>query len=179
MALPNKYKWLLQESGPKMVLAALIEYGTLEGPGTENNPKIIGWAQEVGENVRDIYKADSIPWCGLFMAVIARRAGKEPPKDPLWALNWGNFGLKIEKEQASLGDILIFVRNGGGHVGLYIGESKDTYHVLGGNTSDQVKIAEISKSRLYAARRPAYTVQPANVRKIFISASGEISTNEK
>ena len=32
-----------------------------------------------------------------------------------------------------LGDILTFKRNGGGHVGLYVGEDKDCYHVLGGN----------------------------------------------
>lgn len=117
--------------------------------------------------------------CGLFMAVIAKRAGKEVPKDPLWALNWGTFGTHIEKDQAMLGDILVFVRNGGGHVGIYVGESKGTLHVLGGNTGDQVKIAEISKDRLYAVRRPIYSIaQPNNVRKIFINASGVVSSNE-
>lgn len=180
MALPKKYSWLAKETGPKMLLAALLEYGTLEGPGNANNPKILSWAAEVGGNVDDIYKADSIPWCGLFMAVIAKRAGKIAPKDPLWALNWGTFGTHVEKNQAMLGDILVFVRNGGGHVGMYIGESKDTFHVLGGNTSDQVKITEISKARLYTVRRPIYSIGiPPNVRKVFISASGEISTNEK
>lgn len=179
MALPKKYAFLAKEPGPKMLLAALLEYGVLEVPGTSNNKKIINWAAEVGGNVDDVYKADSIPWCGLFMAVVAKRAGKQVPKDPLWALNWGTFGTKVEKDQAMLGDVLVFVRNGGGHVGIYVGESKDTFHVLGGNTSDAVKIAEISKSRLYAVRRPIYSIaQPNNVRKIFISASGEISSNE-
>src|SRR5688500_7561828 len=162
--LPKKYQWLAKEPGPKMVLHALAEYGTLETAGAGNNPKIIRWAEEVAGSVDDVYKADSIPWCGLFMAVVAKRAGKIPPKDPLWALNWGTFGVKTDK--AMLGDVLVFVRNGGGHVGIYVGESKDTYHVLGGNTADQVKIAEISKKRLYTVRRPQYINQPENVRKI-------------
>lgn len=178
MALPNQYKWLEKEGAPKMLVEALKEYGTLESPGTANNPKIIKWADEVGGKVEDVYKADSIPWCGLFMAVIAKRAGKDIPKDPLWALNWGTFGVRVDKPM--LGDTLVFTREGGGHVGIYVGEDDQAYHVLGGNTSDSVKIARISKSRLYTARRPIYSIgQPANVRRVFLAANGTLSQNEQ
>lgn len=177
MALPQKYKWLEKEDGPKMIVEALKEFGTLESAGDINNPKIIGWADEVGGSVEDVFKADSIPWCGLFMAVIAKRAGKEPPKSPLWALSWATFGNGVN--QAMLGDVLVFVRKGGGHVALYVGEDDTAYHVLGGNQSDQVSITRIAKARLYAIRRPVYsTAQPANVRKIFMNSTGVISTNE-
>jgi uncharacterized protein (TIGR02594 family) len=176
MNLPSKYNWLKAEPGPKILLEALNLYGAKEQPGTANNPEIVSWAFEVG--VEQIYSADSIPWCGLFMAVVARRADKEIPRDPLWALNWRNFG--IPSPQASLGDVLVFKREAGGHVGLYVAEDATTFHVLGGNQSDAVTITRILKTRMVAVRRPVWKIaQPANVRPIWISANGQISTNEQ
>jgi uncharacterized protein (TIGR02594 family) len=174
--LPSRYGWLAREPGPKMLVAALKLFGTLEKPGSANNPTIVAWAKEVGGEVADVYKADSIPWCGLFMAVVAKRAGKEVPKHPLWALSWSAFGAR--SPDASLGDVLVFTRNGGGHVGLYAGEDKTAFHVLGGNQSDRVCITRVAKARLYAVRRPLYRVQPANVRSIVLEASGALSLNE-
>ena len=175
--LPKQYEWLNSEGAPKMMVEALKLYGTIETPGAANNTKIIEWANEVGGSVSDVYKADSIPWCGLFMAVVAKRAGKEIPKSPLWALSWSNFG--ILSNTPMLGDVLTFTRKQGGHVGLYVGEDATTYHVLGGNQSDKVNIMRIDKKRFYVARRPIYSAQPSNVRKIELSATGIISDNEK
>jgi uncharacterized protein (TIGR02594 family) len=90
------------------------------------------------------------------MAVVAERAGKEIPKHPLWALSWSAFGAKpaLDRDRgspaAALGDVLVFVRNGGGHVGLYVGEDASAFHLLGGNQSDRVCITRLAKSRLYA-----------------------------
>ena len=174
--LPSRYGWLAREPGPKMIVEALKLYGTLEKPGSANNPTIIAWAREVGAEVADVYKADSIPWCGLFMAVVAKRAGKEVPKHPLWALSWSAFGAK--SPQPALGDVLVFTRKGGGHVALYVGEDGSAFHVLGGNQSDRVCITRIAKARLYAARRPLYRVQPTNVRPINLASMGALSLNE-
>lgn len=173
--LPDKYKWLLNEPGPKMILEALKLLGTKEMPGTKDNPEIIEWAAETGLNKK--YSADSIPWCGLFMAVVAKRAGKTVPTDPLWALNWRNFGVVVNT--AMLGDVLVFKRESGGHVALYVGEDKDCYHILGGNQSDAVTITRILKVRCAGIRRPVYSIaMPGNVRRIELSASGEVSHNE-
>jgi uncharacterized protein (TIGR02594 family) len=174
--LPQQYTWLAHEPGPKMIVEAVGLYGTLEGPGAANNPKIVAWAKEIGGRLADIYKADSIPWCGLFMAVVARRAGKEIPANPLWALSWSAFGANASIP--ALGDVLVFVRNGGGHVGLYAAEDETAFHVLGGNQSDAVNIKRIAKGRLYAARRPLYRVKPANVRPIRLTTAGPLSLNE-
>jgi uncharacterized protein (TIGR02594 family) len=174
--LPQQYAWLARESGPKMILEALNLYGTLEGPGTANNPRIVAWAKEVGGRLADIYQADSIPWCGLFMAVVARRADKEIPANPLWALSWSAFGAPVLSP--GLGDVLVYARHGGGHVGLYVGEDDDAFHTLGGNQSDAVNIKRIAKGRLYAARRPLYHVQPANVRRVQLASNGNLSLNE-
>lgn len=160
-----------------MLVEALKLYGVLESPGTSDNPLIISWAKEIGGSVEQVYKADSIPWCGLFIGVVAKRAGKELPKSPLWALSWATFGSYTE--EAMLGDVLVFTRKGGGHVALYVGEDNVCYHCLGGNQSDKVSITRITKNRLYTVRRPIWKVaQPANVRKIILDPSGEISENE-
>jgi uncharacterized protein (TIGR02594 family) len=116
MALPAQYAWLSNEPGPKMILEALKLFGTVEAAGAKDNPTILAWAVEVG--LAKTYSHDSIPWCGLFVAVVAKRAGKEVVDSPLWALSWAEFGKPAEGG-AMLGDVLTFKRDGGGHVALY------------------------------------------------------------
>lgn len=174
MNLPLSYQWLGQEDAPRHLLKAVELYGVTEAIGSRNNPAILGWAKETG--LDKVYNADSIPWCGLFIAAIIKRADREPVKDPLWAANWGKFG--VESKVPMLGDILVFTRNGGGHVGLYVGEDNQAYHVLGGNQGDKVSIVRIAKARMTSARRPAYTAQPVNIRKVVLKSNGKLSTNE-
>ena len=174
MNLPASYQWLATEGAPRHLLKALELYGVTETVGSKNNPVIMGWAKELG--LESTYNADSIPWCGLFAAVIMHRAGRPVVDKPLWALNWNNFGVKVG--QPMLGDILTFSRSGGGHVGIYVGEDSIAYHVLGGNQGDKVCVTRIGKDRLSQARRPAYNSQPTNIRKIVLSAQGALSKNE-
>lgn len=127
MALPQKYQWLSLEQDPIMIKKALELFNTLKDQGKTNNPVILAWAKEIGGTVADVYKADEIPWCGLFMAVVAKRSNKQVVKDPLWALNWSSFGKHTDTPM--LGDVLVFVRktvNGkiAGYVALYIGEDE-------------------------------------------------------
>lgn len=175
--LPPAYSWLHSlASLPRMVAEAISFHGTVEAAGAANSPTIMRWAREVGGDVAEIYKADSIAWCGLFMAICARRAGKTLPPRPLWALDWLLFGSPAG--QPALGDVLVFVRPGGGHVGLYVGEDADTFHVLGGNQSDRVCFTRIAKARLRQARRPLYRVAPATVRPFILAVGGRLSVNE-
>ena len=117
MALPRAYQWLHSEEAPRHMLKAIELYGIREIVGAKHNPAIMGWAKETG--LQNIYTADEIPWCGLFVAVVMQRANRPVVKDPLWALNWGNFGVAVGEPM--FGDILTFVRPGGGHVGFYVG----------------------------------------------------------
>lgn len=170
-----EYKWLLEETAPKMIVEAVKSLGIHEITGQPSNPVIMAWAKETGLEAK--YSNDDVPWCGLFMAVVAKRCGKKVPDGPLWALNWQRFGNKVILPM--FGDVLVFKRPTGGHVGLYVGEDKQAYHVLGGNTNNEVRVARIEKARLYAARRPEYPIgQPEQVRKIFLSDKGALSTNE-
>jgi uncharacterized protein (TIGR02594 family) len=177
MKYPVGYEWLgTIGTLPKLITNALSLYGVHEAPGSVNSPAIMAWARATGLD-RDGYTADSVPWCGLFMAYVAQLSSYPIPSHPLWALNWQAFGTKAL--QPVLGCVLVFLRNGGGHVGLYVGEDQSTYHVLGGNTSDAVQIARIDKKRLRAAREPAYRVgRPASARPYILAASGVISQNE-
>lgn len=168
---------------PRTIWCGLQEIGVKEVAGAANSPTIMAWAAETG--LQAVYTADKIPWCGLFAAVIAHRAGKDVPKDPLWALNWKAFGVPVS--QPGLGDCLVFLRDGGGHVGWYVAEDRGTaankfedaaYHVLGGNQSDAVTITRVLKKRLVAARRPVYNVQPAAVKPYIVAATGALSINE-
>ncbi len=176
-AIPDAYAWLRDEAGPKMLDAAKAEIGVVEAPGEADNPKIMGWAKEAG--LDRSFSADAVPWCGLFMAVVAKRAGKTLPAKPLWALSWADFGTPVQDNVPMLGDVLTFKREGGGHVGIYVGEDPQAFHVLGGNQSDRVCIVRIFRDRFYRARRPVYSIaQPANVRRVFLAPSGTPSTNE-
>jgi uncharacterized protein (TIGR02594 family) len=175
VTLPPAYAWLTREPGPNLLREALKRYGVAEVPGLANSPAIMAWAKDVG--LTAAYTADSVAWCGLFMAEICKAAGKPVVRDPLWARNWLKWGQ--EGGQPELGDVLVFQRvGGGGHVGLYVGEDAGAYHVLGGNTSDAVSIARLAKDRLLGCRQFFATGKPANVRPIVLKASGGLSLNE-
>ena len=170
------YDWLKEEKAPRVLVQAVKQLGVKEIVGKEHNPVILGWAKELG--LSSVYTNDEIPWCGLFIAYCAKMAGLEVVERPLWALNWNKFGTRVLEPM--LGDVLTFKRNGGGHVGIYVGEDETHYHVLGGNQNNSVSVSRIAKSRLNQARRTAWKIaQPAGVRKVFLEAKGVITTNEQ
>jgi uncharacterized protein (TIGR02594 family) len=123
--------------------------GTKEVPGTGNNRTILQWARAL--EMQKTYNADSIPWCGLFVAYCVAEAGLEPVEAPLWARNWAKWG---EETKPVFGSILVFVRDRGGHVGFAVSQDADTFHVLGGNQSDAVNVTRIAKNRLIGCRWP-------------------------
>jgi uncharacterized protein (TIGR02594 family) len=169
------YIWLKEEKSPKILVEAIKHIGTKEIVGKQHNKKILAWAEAIG--LKSVYTNDEIPWCGLFIAYCCHAQGLDVVKHPLWALNWNKFGNVAQVPM--LGDVLTFTRNGGGHVGIYIGEDTTCYHVLGGNQNNQVNVIRIEKSRLSQARRTAWKIaQPSNVRVVKLQTKGEISQNE-
>jgi uncharacterized protein (TIGR02594 family) len=182
MNVPSQYAWLPALRGlPNTIKLALAELGTAEVVGKGSNKTIIAWRDELNSAGAKVsgFSDDDIPWCGLFAALITYRRLKkaaEVVKEPLWALNWAKYGVKSPK--ASLGDVLVFQRPSGGHVGFYVAEDDDAYHVLGGNQSNKVCITRVLKSRCVAVRRPQYVTVPAAVKPYYVSASGTISKNE-
>jgi uncharacterized protein (TIGR02594 family) len=152
-----------------MLKEAIALHGTVEAPGTKNNPRITAWAMECGIGA---YSTDSIPWCGLYMAVTAKRAHWARPPNPLWARDWLNWGIERDGP-ALLGDVLVFARGSGGHVAMYVGEDKTSYHILGGNQSDRVSIVRKPKLPILGIRHADWRIaQPDNVRRVFLTATG-------
>lgn len=173
------YGWVWKETGPRIVVEGRKTFGVKEVPGTRDNPTILWWANQVGYG--SVFRHDSIAWCGLWMAYTAAQAGWDhsPNGNALWAQNWLHWGTAINPAAAMFGDVLVFGRDGGGHVGLYIGEDGECYHVLGGNQSDMVCFKRIAKERLLGVRRCPWRVnQPTMVRKIWLKPVGAPSTNE-
>lgn len=181
MNLPAKYQWLQNIIPlPKILEEGLKYLGLKEIPGQASNPAILQMAKTLG--VADIYKNDDISWCALFISFLCKTVGKPLPDNHgdryniIRAAWFQYYGEKSPVPQ--LGDVLVFKRPGGHHVGIYVAESKDTYHVLGGNQSNAVTITEISKIRMAYARRFYHTAPPATVKAYLIDSSGHLSTNE-
>jgi uncharacterized protein (TIGR02594 family) len=178
------YEYLKDEGVPSIIREAVPLLGTREQPGTRDNPLILSWARELEvdfEAYAKQYTHDSIPWCGLFVGLVCKRANwvEQMPSTFLWAQSWATFGQSAK--QPSLGDVMVFVRKGGGHVAIYVGEDNTHWHILGGNQSDQVNISRRPKAQgLWACRRPKWRVsQPQSVRPVYLRASGQISSSEQ
>ncbi len=166
---------------PRLVREGMVFLGLKEVAGDKSNPVITNWAKETTIKADDWYNTDSIPWCSLFMAVIAQRAQWDISKIDLRALSWVNFGKEVPLLDGCMGDVAVFKRSGGGHVGVLIGWSKDkkSLYILGGNQSDSVSIVRMPITRLHAMRRPPYKIAPETAKQYFFDSMGALSTNEQ
>lgn len=202
MKIPARYDYLTNDpAAPLLTQAAIAEFGTIEGGGHANNLTIIRWADEVAKAVptpytkwaADWYNSDAVAWCGLFMALCAVRsangeANRMPPKNYLSALSWAAFGNPVQfrgreglrLDQIFVGDVAVFIREGGGHVANIIGVTSDGRNVvcIGGNQDNSVSIKQFPIGRLYAVRRPPYKSVPAGARHVRVTSTGIVSTNE-
>lgn len=174
-AKANGYEWLLKETGPRIFVQMISMLGTREYAGAANNPTILAWAKKIG--LDKVYKADSIPWCGLGMAYAAEQAGFDAPMNPLWALNWAKFGVAVDVPMT--GDILVKKRKGGGHVTMYAAEDKTHYHCIGTNQNDMANVVRYAKKDFIAFRRCKWRInQPSQVRRIFVEPKGILAGRE-
>ena len=140
---------------PAWLAAARRKLGTREAPGPANNPTILGWAKRLGTKVLGvIYNADDVPWCGVFVAQCLDEAGIAPASFAVRAKGWADWEANLRPDRLSAGAVLVFDRDGGGHVGFYVGEDRTSYRVLGGNQGDAVSIARVERGRLIASRWP-------------------------
>lgn len=123
-----------------------------------------------------------LPWCGDFVETCIRLG--QPAEvfpgnlgaNPYWARNWKLFGVDCEP---TYGAVVVFERGpSSGHVGFLVGQDASAYHVLGGNQSNTVSVARISKGRMIGCRWPStFPKRPTNLASV---ASGKLalSTNE-
>lgn len=151
--------------------------GTREIKGAQHSPVIMGWIKRLGAKVLGIaVKDDETAWCSTFVAHCMFSVGITPPPIAVRAMSWAEWGSNLRADRLARGAVLVFQRPGGGHVGLYWGEDRDHYHVLGGNQGDAVSIIRIAKSRCVARRWPSNV--PVTGAPVWLSASGTVSKNE-
>ena len=135
---------------PRWLAAARALIGVREVPGPKHSSVILSWIKVLSGWFRD----DETPWCGTFVAYCIREAGLVPVKNWYRARAWIGWGKPC---MPCLGAIGVFSREGGGHVGLLVGQTRDRQWllVLGGNQGNAVSIMALSKDRLIAARWPS------------------------
>lgn len=164
-------------SEPAWLRTAKAKLGTREAAGKANSPTILAWAKRLGTKVLGaIYNADSVPWCGVFVAFCLQEDGIEPASIAVRATSWSTWGLALRPERLAPGAILVFERPGGGHVGFYVGEDAKAYHVLGGNQGDAVTIARVARERCIARRWPPG--RPVVGKPVQMAATRPISSDE-
>lgn len=137
-------------SPPTWLMIARRYEGTQEIAGPATSPVILRWLNGLGAWWRD----DETPWCGTFVAHCLQEAAQPIPKLWMRAKSWADYGALLRRDRLAQGAILVFDRQGGGHVGFYVGEDANYYFVLGGNQSNGVNVSKIAKSRCVASRWP-------------------------
>lgn len=177
--LPIQYSWLTNEPGPKHLVEALKHLGVREIVGNKHNPEILAWADELNPSAGAWYDTDEKAWCGIYVGMCLKRSGRTPPAgfDVMRALKYAEWENEVARGKECIGDIAVFAREGGGHVGFLVAEDALTFHVIGGNQGNAVSIVPIRKSRCTAVVRPTYaTFRPR--RLPLITATGAVSKNE-
>lgn len=138
---------------PRWLALARTDLGVREAPGIANNPLLIRRFASITKLLGTAYNADSVPWCGAMMAWWMSQCHIPTPPIAIRAKSWATWGQKLDR--AIPGAVLVFARDGGGHVALYVGEDAGRFYCLGGNQGDRISIVPIEKARCIAIRWPA------------------------
>jgi uncharacterized protein (TIGR02594 family) len=93
------------------------------------------------------------PWCGGAVAEWMQACAVDIPKHWYRARAWADWGQHLERP--AHGCVVVFERQGGGHVGLVVGEDlSGRLLVLGGNQGDAVNVRAFPRARVLAYRWP-------------------------
>jgi uncharacterized protein (TIGR02594 family) len=158
---------------PRWLTIARGYIGTREIVGPKHSGVIQGWLSKLKAWWRD----DETPWCGVFVAECLRESGLSLPDNWFRAKAWAEYGSRLQMHRLAPGAILVFAREGGGHVGFYVGETQTHFQVLGGNQGNAVSLSLIAKARCIAARWPKG--EPVIGGPVWPKvAGGAVSTNE-
>lgn len=160
-------------SGPTWLVKAQSYVGLRENPGPRHNNTILNWLAKLGA----WWKDDETAWCGTFVAHCLQSSGLEIPVHWYRAKAWADYGSLLRRDRLSPGAILVFDRQGGGHVAFYVGEDDNYFFVLGGNQGNAVNTTRIAKSRCVASRWPKN--QPVVLGPVRMTSAGvPVSKNE-
>lgn len=157
--------------------------GTFEVKGAKHNPVIVAMWELAFQatNQKTWIKDDETAWCGAATAYCFAKSdlARHIPKDFYRAKAWAEAGTSLNK--AAYGCIVVFARDGGGHVGIVVGkDAKGNIMVWGGNQSDAVNIKPFAVNRVLAYRWCGTQKLPLASRYNLplLNSNGQVSTNE-
>ncbi len=135
------------------------------GTGLSKDPeaRLLKWIDRIDRRLPVI----SLPWCGFFVAHCLAEVLEDftPPRHYFRARHWQTWGEPARPQLGAIMHIWYMKPNSPfGHVGFYVGEDSDCYHLLGGNQHDTIMIMRFSKLRCDAVRWPAGVPQPGITR---------------
>jgi len=135
---------------PPWLIVARKELGVKEITGDRDNPRVVEYHQTTTLKATD----DDTPWCSSFVNWCIKQAGLKGTNSAA-AISWMSWGVAVPLSQGKPGDIAVFSRTGGNHVGFHLSHDNASIKILGGNQSDEVNIATFSLERFRGLRRPA------------------------
>lgn len=157
---------------PSWVTEARRHIGTREIKGPANEPKILAWWKAIK---RSGIKDDETPWCAAFVGGCLEAVGLVSSRFES-ASSYLQWGRKLDC--AELGSIVVFAREGGGHVGFVVGRDlAGNLMVLGGNQGDEVNVRAFSTQRAIGYRWPLAVPMPEAM-PLPLVATAATSTNE-
>ena len=157
-------------SEPKWLQLARGQIGLREVKGGQHAPEIVQFWKDIK---RSGIKDDETPWCAAFVGAMLERAGIRSSRfeSAKSYLEWG-----VAIAEPCLGCIVVFTRDGGGHVGFVVGTDKaGNLLVLGGNQGDAVNIKTFPRSRVSGYRMPSTAFERT---PLAVLASTEMSSSE-
>lgn len=159
---------------PTWLTIARTFIGLREIPGAPTAPMIATWLAKLNA----WWKDDETPWCGVYVAACLQ--GHSPlPKHWYRAKGWLDWGTALAAP--AVGCVVVFERQGGGHVGFIVGrDTRGRLLVLGGNQGNAVNVAPFTEDRVAGYRWPANVSVPAiGMATLPVRAAlGAASTNE-
>ncbi|TNI85197.1 TIGR02594 family protein [Aeromonas sobria] len=145
--------------------------GLIEIKGSKHNPEIVAMWKAIK---RGGIKDDETPWCAGFVGACLERVGV-PSTRFEGARSYASWGEKLDKPVA--GCVVVFSRDGGGHVGFVVGQDHSgNLLVLGGNQDDAVNVKAFKRHRATAYRWP--TDEPIPGGELPVMAAAEFSKSE-
>lgn len=134
---------------PPWLRAARADLGQRETLGPNDSP----WIRRMLAKLAGAWLLGQ-PWCGGAVATWMQAAQLPMPKAWYRAKAWLDWGTPIAAP--AVGAVVVFAREGGGHVGLVVGRDQlGRLLVLGGNQANAVTIAPFDPVRVIGYRWPS------------------------
>lgn len=143
---------------PPWIDEARKHVGVREIKGPEHEWRIVRWWKAIR---RGGIKDDETPWCAAFVGGCLEACGVISTRYES-AKSYLSWGRKLTKPL--YGCVVIFDRDGGGHVGFVVGkDSLGRLMVLGGNQGDEVNVRAFTSDRVLGYRWPMLAPLPEDI----------------